>query len=514
MPNKESSHEHELSPLFQHPPPPPPPSGRPSISNPADRPNSPVFSMHNVSLLLEHGNTTNDPLLSQSQGGEASLFETVLNIAKTCAGTGTIALPFAASQITCWMNVLCIVWIALWCLLCVQRLLSCLDLVLWIKQQQLYHSIPEPPKESSGLGEVAFYAYGTFGLDAVNGIFGILLFMICVAYLDACCGFLQGIPGLGGVHKIWIVVIPAILVALLSSGEDMQSLSKVSALGILLIFFAFGILIGRFGDFEEMTDNNWPTSQTTLNNFAQWYGTFVFGFGLVPLTYNFRAAMKKPQDMMVATTIGLAGTTFLYIFISVVVVLLFPYVQGDVLQLLPTNGILPTIVRLAMVGLVLTTAPLLVLPCGELLEDEVIFRNGRSPEGRYYWSIAIRISLCILAAFVTVFLPDFVYVLSFVGSCWCLLSFVVPPLFHLALISQIHRLLQETEINGIDNAISSKRISFKKKSAVTKRTENNQSYWVLSPRSYWIDISMLILGIGGTLSSSIYTFQGIFAADG
>jgi amino acid permease len=443
---------------------------------------SSVFSMHHVPLLLYEINEDAEcgiDLNEEEGHGTASRTGTVLNIAKTCLGTGIIALPFAASQVECWIHITGILAIALWCLVCVQRLLSCLDLVHFIRKNRKV----ELPNDCSGLGEVAFFAYGKVGFHAMDIIFFGLLFMIIVAYLDAALGFLQDTIFVTS-NRLWNALVPAIIIGYLASGEEMESLSKVSALGIGLILMVFGILIFGYGDFDELSE--WPTSKTTVANFAQWFGTTVFGFGLVPLTYNFRASMKDKGDMMLASALGLAGTSLLYIVLSVGVVLLFPatLLQGDVLTLLPNNSFLPAVVRLAMVGLVLTTAPLLVLPCGELIQDEV-FPSHWSP-------VWIRIAICITASLLTLYLPEFVFVLSFVGSCWCILSFVIPPLFRLALLQKARQIRIDTNSGAL-------------------RTDGVKP-WILSDSfhmSYWIDISLLLFGITATVTSSVYAFKSL-----
>jgi len=439
--------------------------------------------MHDVPLVIADSSDDEEESSAPEQiaetRGTAGLTETVLNIAKTCLGTGIIALPFAAAQVEWWIHVTGTVLIALWCLICVQRLLSCLDLVQFIKKNRKM----ELPEGCSGLGEVAFFAHGKVGFHAMDIIFFGLLFMIIVAYLDAALGFLSD-TFLRTANPLWNVLVPAIVIGWLTSGDDMESLSKISALGIGLILFVFGIVIFGYGDVDNIS-GEWPTTsnQTTLQSFAQWYGTIVFGFGLVPLTYNFRASMKDKSNMMIASSCGLAGTSAMYIVLSGAVVLVFPAgrLQGDVLQLLPSESWLPTLVRLAMVGLVLTTAPLLVLPCGELIQDEVLPQD---------WSpLWIRLAICVAASVITLYLPEFVFVLSFVGSCWCILSFVIPPMLHLALLQNVKRLRDNGTVNT-----------------------NGMARWISSDwfhRSFWIDLGMLLFGIGATLASSIYTFQSL-----
>eukprot|EP00980_Cylindrotheca_fusiformis_P011394 scaffold2642_cov120-Cylindrotheca_fusiformis.AAC.3 len=481
--------------------------GSTTDTSPDDR-NPSIYSMQHVPIVLsfgpdasttttttgDHGELPADATAVHDDGqvmmGTANRMETVLNISKTCLGTGIIALPYAASQVEWWIHITGLLMIALWSLLCVQRLLSCLDLVHLIRENKR-KQVVNVPNECSGLGEVAFFAFGKVGYHAMDLIFFSLLFLIIVSYLDAALGFLQNTFFVTATNRFWNVLPLAIIIGCLSFGDKMDSLSKVSAFGIGLILLVFAILIFGYGGGGGNNDDdldgifsNWPTQNaTSMANFAQWYGTAVFGYGLVPLTYNFRASMEHKHDMLLASAIGLTGTSVLYIVLSVAIVLVFfpSGLQGDVLQLLPNdNSFLPTVVRLAMVGLVLTTAPLLVLPCGELIQQTVL------PS---HWSPAwIRTAICITAALLTVYLPEFVFVLAFVGSCWCILSFVIPPLFHLSLLQQVQQLYNDNkEGDGGTTTIV--------------RAEQSES-WML-------DIILILIGSASTVASFIYTLRNL-----
>ena len=61
--------------------------------------------------------------------GTGTVLETALNSAKTCMGTGTLALPYAASQGGYLFNIIGLILIALWNLWSVNRLLHCNELV-------------------------------------------------------------------------------------------------------------------------------------------------------------------------------------------------------------------------------------------------------------------------------------------------------------------------------------------------------------------------------------------------
>jgi len=464
--------------------------------------------------------------------GTASILDTVMNIVKTCMGTGILALPYAANQVGCWIHWFGLIGIALWCTVCVERLLSCLE---WIKILVLLktrikekhrvlgssvdNEVAVPPNGCSGIGEVAFYAFGPKGLEILNYTFALLLFMIIVAYLAAVNGFLED-TFLTTQHKGADLVVPSIVIGLLSNVPDMAFLAKFSALGIAMIVLVFGVIIIEGIMVDEHSDSfislqQWP--RNGLASIGQWYGCTIFGFGLVPLTYNLRVSMKEPQKMLFATGLGVSGTAAAYIVLSTIALLLFPTIQGDLLQVLPKpptrktgdtideygndnffimmRVIIPTLVRLAMVVVAMTSAPLLVLPCGELIEDELSFYHHERVR------VVVRIGICVLAAVVTCILPGFVYVLSFVGSCWCVLSFIAPPLFHLSLLWQVQSLQRQQHIQPQEE-VKALVITFTHATIPTDMPKVSQT-------SILWDIILLVWGLLATLVSSFYTFSSL-----
>lgn len=99
----------------------------------------------------------------------------------------------------------------------------------------------------------------------------------------------------------------------------------------------------------------------------------VSGYGVVPVIFNIRDSMAEKQYIGRSTQIGLGMVYFGYLFISNGVRVLFSPTHsfdGDVLQALPATWI-ALVVRLLMTFVVAVTAPLIVVPCGELIEGKL-----------------------------------------------------------------------------------------------------------------------------------------------
>mmetsp|Transcript_34650 Transcript_34650/g.49189 ORF Transcript_34650/g.49189 Transcript_34650/m.49189 type:complete len:147 (-) Transcript_34650:159-599(-) len=112
--------------------------------------------------------------------GLATYRGTVINLMKTCAGTGTLALPFAARQSGILLNIFGLLCIAGWNLFSVQRLVDCLNYL--DQQNQNNTSNIKAPEGASTFGKVAWYALGNKGLLALDIMMLLLLCGIIIAY--------------------------------------------------------------------------------------------------------------------------------------------------------------------------------------------------------------------------------------------------------------------------------------------------------------------------------------------
>lgn len=163
--------------------------------------------------------------------------------------------------------------------------------------------------------------------------------------------------------------------------------------------------------------------------------------------------------MVPATAGALSLVAGGYIVIGVGLSLLFTNVEGEILHELPQSGWLGLATRLAMASIVILTAPLLIVPCGELLEGKF---QGHS--------VLIRCGVCAVGVCVAVLLPSFVQVLAFVGCALVgFVSLCLPPVFHLRLLWM-------------------------------QRHTNTASL-----KSVAMDVLMLILGVAATISGTIYS---------
>mmetsp|Transcript_1619 Transcript_1619/g.3553 ORF Transcript_1619/g.3553 Transcript_1619/m.3553 type:complete len:513 (+) Transcript_1619:142-1680(+) len=435
------------------------------------------------STPLSNGETNNNKSpTSGGGGGGATVFQTSLNVGKMCMGPGTLALPFAAENGGLIFNIIGLASIGLWnyysadCLLRCLKFLPQIDVVnndaaevkevksiFELEQQPLYgaidstdcrnkeqtkpeydrmESMPPPPNGTTTYGAIAWYAIGPKGLMVLDLLMLSLFFGLLIAYEVAMQGFINDTPLTTG-SKRADLIIPSAIIAMIACAPDMSFLAKFSGMGLLAVILSFvviswqGIQKYGFSGFSSASDlNQWPAS---LSAASSWFGVVVFGFGVAPFLFNFRDSMADPKQAGLVLQIALSMVYVGYIAMSNGILVLFSpgghIFEGDVLEAMPNTWI-STVVRLLMAFAVMVSAPLIVVPFGELMEGKIgIDKAKYSP---MFKRIAVRVTFCIICTLVAEFFGSaFVHIVSFIG-CFSvsITSFVLPSLFIIQLSNQ------------------------------------------------------------------------------
>ena len=191
---------------------------------------------------------------------------------------------------------------------------------------------------------------------------------------------------------------------------------------------------------------------------------------------------------------------------------LYPDIDNDLLSQIPHGGILATITRLAMIVVVLATAPLLIVPCSEIIEGKMISTTTSSQQCQDHHNeingalqqqqrhqvvslrtrIVTRAGLCLFTVGIAVVLPGFVAVLSFVG-CFsvALVSFGVPPFLHWVLLHhQTYGDNRNTESGGVQGG--------------------TQAYPLMASV---MDLILFLSGIAITAVTTLFTFRKLLMVE-
>jgi amino acid permease len=435
------------------------------------------------------------------------------------------------------------------------------------KPQQGRRRLLLPPPGTSQLGQVAFAAFGNPGLQVLDLLMVLLLHGIIVSYICAAVSFLNDTdlvpillrfvfvvkpdplaPDDGGAMREWTTALNAAASATLmwtmSLVPDMGHLSRASAVGLSVLLATFVVIAGYGVVFLNATTAASHSMATTVIpmlpaspvGLARWFGVVVFSMGTVPLTYNFRQSMREPQQVMKSTRVALASVALLYLIMGIGLLVLFPNLTGDVLHELPMvslaaastkseassssslqwigHAIIPLLARLAMVSVVIMTAPLLVVPCGELVEGKLfhhyqrhVVRRQQQQQQQHVlhhhhhhhrsWIAVTRAVICGLCAVIATAFPSFVQVLSVVGSaCVGTVSFVLPPLFHCRLLVLHHR--------AASNHGGAKRVG-----ARSSMADPHGSVVVAAGRgAACVDVCMIGIGMTATILATVLSIRG------
>lgn len=425
---------------------------------------------------------------SKNDSTKVSFSQSVLNIAKMCMGTGTLGLPFSASQGGFLFNIIGLFFITLWNIYSVDCLIKSFS---YIQQHEANprscdniernrynekidtamnmssRSLPQNPEVISSnvtttkdrptvdddsidqtivahqdgphfsgtFGKVAWYAFGPIGLNTIDAIMMILMLGIVVAYEVAMLGFIEQTSLTTG-SKGYDAALVLLVITPFACITEFQLIAKFSAFGIFTIIGIYimvashGIHMNGIRGFSLITlEDLWPESRTA---FSHWFGVAAFAYGIVPFIYNLQESMVEPTKMSRATQIACMIVFFVYITIGDIISIIYlpsnPSFVGDVLSVL-SNTWISTLIRLAMCLVMVTTIPLILVPTGDLFIGKI----GVGPNHKHASTAALclRLSVCSLGAYLCAILPNFVYVISFLG-CFCVafLSFAYPPLVH------------------------------------------------------------------------------------
>ena len=162
------------------------------------------------------------------------------------------------------------------------------------------------------------------------------------------------------------------------------------------------------------------------------------GLGTVPFTFNLQESMHDPSQMMKATKISLWIVYITYVVSAELLSIIFwPTIHGfqsDVISALPYNSFLSRTIKISMSIVILSTVPLIIVPFGDLMQQKLGMKNHGNG------GIVVRISLCIVCASVSILVPNFVYVISFIGCCCvAMTSYTFPALVHICCLLKLRQ---------------------------------------------------------------------------
>lgn len=422
---------------------------------------------------IRNDNSIGKEFRTTAQKGTASRLNVGINLAKTAAGTGILALPYACKRGGLFLFVSGMFLISFWNVYCMKQLCETYEYLVirleenstklddrsFVEGQQKRSSIlgcskvniefrDPPPEGTSAFSKLGWYVLGDFGRWTIDLMILMLLLFINIALETAIISFFEPTPFSSGDKLIDGTILGSLLLPFCMV-DDMSSLSKLSRLGLLILGFALTVvsLYGIVGKYSIDDSINNATGEKTdqLNLFpldgiegvSKWFGCVVFSFGIVPLTFNFRESMAEPEKLPQTAMISMTIVGTFYVLIGVFFLHLFPNINNDLLSEMPPTGVIATLTRIAMIVVVMASIPLITVPCGEIIEGKLMrIEDGRECRSRK-GMVIIRASILLGTFSIAAKLPGFVTVLAFVGSfAVSIVSFVLPPCLHWLMLAK------------------------------------------------------------------------------
>lgn len=253
----------------------------------------------------------------------------------------------------------------------------------------------------------------------------------------------------------FIVILPLSL-------RPFSFLAHTSVAGLLALGLAFLVLILN-GITQLSTNPPEPAPtlgpspfSTSLRGLSEFFGVASFCFGIPPLAFPIQRAMHRPDGFPWAVRWSMAAVALLYIGICTTVAVLYPKAPSNILLALPADSILSTGVRLLVAAVCLLSYPLALVPLAESMEQALLRARARAQahdeeraplraggmaapaaEGTARARLVVRVGVVLASAVFASAVPCFGVVVSFMGAfSVALLGLVLPPLFHLCLVSR------------------------------------------------------------------------------
>ncbi len=459
-------------------------------------PHSPLHSAY--SLVLRHRESSGESLSPshRDEADESGLRKTFYVLVKMCMGTGTLALPYAFVSGGMAWSAVGIVLMAYWNYDAVRKLLACKELLDSVavgaedvNPNDVYAFIAT--KAMGRAGKVL--VHGTTGITLVGvGV----AYLIAASDLMQATPLSLVFVGAPILTRFANTLLCLVVVLPLSCAKSLSFLSYSSLVGLFALFFSFATILAlgyHNGVIDAGAPSVWRRAfATDAQGLSRFFGVTAFSFGIPPLLFPVQGSMRKPEYFRSAVRLALTTVAGAYILVAEAVVILYDFqIPPNILSVLPPSH-LATGVRLLVALVCLVTYPLAIVPLCESVEKAL---DGPHASSRMYrwdslqrsssqyqerdapslihaggiddlyaqeaggegggsveaymprfqqrssdaWSwrrFGVRSSIVLSTAILSTVVPCFGVVVSFMGAfSVAILSFVLPPLFHLLLFN-------------------------------------------------------------------------------
>lgn len=333
-----------------------------------------------------------------------------------------------------------------------------------------------PRGVSSTFSKLAYSACGWWGVAVTDASIIFTLIGVCISYEITFSQLMKDIPFLNPFFSLpasYQVVCLTYLCGVLSYPlccvRNVAFLSPVS-LGALLCLLVGIIAIIMFGEEEEWSSRAseivtplqlWPEDASHLTTFV---GIAIFCFGLCTAAFPVEESMSHRDQFAKALKWCVMFVCSVYALVGIAIAVLYSRhpdgIKGNILQNLPQHSATAALVRTCLSIVCILSFPLALVPPAQMIEQLLLQSKlqltfGGSAYQRITSSppmitddedefqeppvtlrAACRLGLVTVCTILAANVPCFGFVVSLLG-CFTvsILSFVLPPLLHLMLVT-------------------------------------------------------------------------------
>ncbi|KAK8799537.1 hypothetical protein WA158_006086 [Blastocystis sp. Blastoise] len=328
---------------------------------------------------------------------------------KGIAGTGALAVPYAVSQTGIILAIFFYIFFSFGCYYCAYSMIR-------------YHEYLQSPKHFLGLPGYYIVIFAIL-VTLWGASIGITVVSTDFAFPDVSSSTI----------RIYCCLIITIIEIILVLFKNTKPLVYISSFGLVALIVSFVILFIRGGI-------DYGISITAINLFpADFYsllrgiGVFIYTLGYILFMFPLYKALDTQYRPRASSAVlaALILMTCLYLFIGIILFCIFQAhplgVQSNILRNLDPTSVDTSIISIAMMVSCLGQYPLTLLSVFEIVETPIHHRKENSLFVTDCGRVSSRILQVILLSVISLLIPFFGSILSFIGSFTSMMVELVLP---------------------------------------------------------------------------------------
>ncbi|KAG9305233.1 hypothetical protein G9A89_001495 [Geosiphon pyriformis] len=365
-----------------------------------------------VSPIAEDIHQAIDPLVG-NQEEKGSNWTAFVHIVCVIAGSGTLGIAYAIQQ-GGWLSLLFLILVALGCVYSNNKLI-----------EALYY---DGTTRKHTISQIAYDAFGTFGLVAVSFFYYSAIFGSPVLYLVLSGDNLQVLFGNLGLNlgmKNWVYICAGVMTIPFVLLKTMKEAAWLSLFGVLTTFIVV-VVVSYMSIADYSNHSNSGHDIINIQNIPLTMGTFSYSYSGNVIFPNVEAGMRTPSSWPLVNYLAILFITFMYFLIGIPAYLTYGYSTTSPTYLNLPPGLAVDISIFLITIHVLLTIPILLTSLSLDIEEYTGINALKLGENREFIARTIlRTSLMMAAVCIAITAPYFSDVMTLLGAICTGLLFVL-----------------------------------------------------------------------------------------